>query len=103
MKFSYDNKYIFCSNAGDNSVGAFSIDDETGMLTKKFVLPISGDYPKDIAIFPDSKHLVSLNHETDTMTFFNVDLENNTLIMNGPELKVKKGNGIVIMKVMDEK
>ena len=103
MKFSYDNKFIFCSNAGDNSVGAFSIDDETGMLTKKFVLPISGDYPKDIAIFPDSKHLVSLNHETDTMTFFNVDLENNTLIMNGPELKVKKGNGIVIMKVMDEK
>ena len=99
MKFSADNKYIFCSNAGDNSVGAFSIDDETGMLEKKFVLPISGDYPKDIAVFPDTKHLVSLNHETDTMTFFNVNLKENIIVMNGPELKVPKGNGIVIMKV----
>ena len=102
MKFSPDNKYIFCSNAGDNSVGAFSIDEETGMLTKKFVLPISGDYPKDIAIFPDCKHVVSLNHESDTMTFFTVDLEKNVIVMNGPELKVAKGNGIVIMKVRTE-
>ena len=102
MKFSVDYKYLFCSNAGDNSVGAFEIDTKTGLLTKKFVLPISGDYPKDIAVFPDNKHLVSLNHETDTMTFFNVDLKHNTLIMNGPELKVGKGNGIVIMKVPDE-
>jgi 6-phosphogluconolactonase len=69
MKFSQDYKYIFCSNAGDNSVGAFKIDEKTGLLEKKFVLPISGDYPKDIAVFPDNKHLVSLNHETDTMTF----------------------------------
>ena len=102
MKFSHDYKYIFCSNAGDNSVGAFEIDEKTGLLEKKFVLPISGDYPKDIAVFPDNKHLVSLNHETDTMTFFNVDLKNNTLIMNGPEIKVAKGNGIVIMKVIDQ-
>ncbi len=103
MKLSYDNNYLFCSNAGDNSVGAFAIDKETGLLEKKFVLPISGDYPKDIAVFPDNKHIVSLNHETDTMTFFDLDLDNNTLIMNGPELKVAKGNGIVIMKVGNRK
>lgn len=99
MQFSEDNKYLFCSNAGDNSVGAFAIDAKTGLLTKKFVLPISGDYPKDICIFPDAKHLVSLNHETDTMTFFNLDLEKNTIVMNGPEEKITKGNCIVILKV----
>lgn len=99
MKFSMDNKYIFCSNAGDNSVGVFSIDDETGMLTKKFVLPISGDYPKDIAIFPDCKHIVSLNHESDTITFFTVDIDNGTLIMNGPEIKVSKGNTVSIIRL----
>ena len=99
MKLSMDNKYIFISNAGDNSVGVFEIDDETGMLTKKLVLPISGDYPKDIAVFPDCKHLVSLNHESDTMTFFNVDINKGTLVMNGPEIKVAKGNTVTILKL----
>lgn len=99
MKFSMDNKYIFCSNAGDNSVGVFSIDQKEGFLTKKFVLPISGDYPKDIAVFPDCKHIVSLNHESDTITFFNVDIEKGTLVMNGPELKVAKGNTVTLLKI----
>ena len=103
LKFSIDNKYLFCSNAGDNSVGAFELDNDTGLLKKKFVLPISGDYPKDIALFPDTRHLVSLNHESASMTFFDVNLENNTIVMNGPELKVERGNCIVMLKVNPEK
>lgn len=99
LKFSYDDNYIFCSNAGDNSVGAFKIDKETGMLEKRFVLPISGDYPKDVAVFPDGKHFISLNHETDSMTFFNLDLEKNTIVMNGPEIKVTKGNCVIMHKL----
>ena len=99
MKFSYDTKYLFCSNAGDNSVGCFEVNSETGELTKKFVLPISGTYPKDIAIFPDNKHLVSLNHESNTMTFFTVDLEKNIIVMNGREMKVDKGNTVTILKL----
>ena len=97
MKFSSDGKYIFCSNAGDNSAGVFEINEETGELTKRFVLPISGSYPKDIAIFPDNKHLISLNHESGTMTFFNVNLEKNIIVMNGPEMKVKEGNTITLL------
>lgn len=98
LKFSGDHKLLMCSNAGDNSVGIFDIDAKSGMLTKKFVLPVSGDYPKDIAIFPDSKHLVSLNHESDSMTFFALDLEKNLMVMNGPEIKVKKGNCVIMKK-----
>ncbi|MCR4741197.1 MAG: beta-propeller fold lactonase family protein [Lachnospiraceae bacterium] len=99
IEFSPDHKYLFASNAGDNSVGAFSIDQKTGMLKKLFVLPISGDYPKDIACFPDMKHIISINHESDTITFFNLNLKNNTIVMNGPEIKAPKGNCVVIMKL----
>lgn len=99
LKFSIDFKYLFCTNAGDNSVGAFKIDSKTGMLEKLFVLPVSGDYPKDIAIFPDSKHLVSLNHETDTMTFFNLDLKNKLIVMNGPIMPLTNGNCIIMKKI----
>lgn len=60
MHLSPDEKHLFCSNAGDNTVSMYDRDDETGMLTMRFCLPISGDYPKDIAIFPDGKHLASI-------------------------------------------
>ncbi len=99
MKFSADHKLLLCSNAGDNSVGVFKIDEEDGSLTKLFVLPTSGDYPKDIAIFPDGKHIISLNHESDTMTFFNLDTEKKIIVMNGPEIKVSKGNCIIMKKL----
>ncbi|MCR5107223.1 MAG: lactonase family protein [Lachnospiraceae bacterium] len=99
LEFSPDHRFVFTSNAGDNSVGAFEIDQETGMLKKRFVLPISGDYPKDIACFPDMKHIISINHESDSITFFTLNLEENTIVMNGPELKVPKGNCAVIMKL----
>lgn len=102
MKFSIDNKYLFCSNAADNSVGAFTINAKTGMLSKMFVLPVSGVYPKDIAVFPDTKHLVSLNHESDTATFFHVDLDKKTIVMNGRELKVNKGNCIAILRIQEQ-
>ncbi len=99
LKFSSDFKYLFCSNAGDNSVGAFSIDEKTGLLEKKFILPVSGDFPKDIAIFPDTKHLISLNHESDTMSFFDLDFKRNVIVMNGPMLKVPKGNCIIMKRL----
>lgn len=99
LKFSVDCKYLFCTNAGDNSVGAFKIDEKTGMLEKLFVLPVSGDYPKDVAIFPDSKHLISLNHETDTMTFFNLDLKKKLIVMNGPIMPLPNGNCIIMKKI----
>ena len=98
MKFTKDGKFIFCSNAGDNSVGVIEINNKTGEMAKRFVLPISGDYPKDIAIFPDNKHLISLNHHSGTMTFFIVDLDKNIIVMNGPEMKVKEGNTITLLE-----
>lgn len=99
LNFSEDFQYICSSNAGDNSVVVYSIDRESGMLAKCFCLPVSGDYPKDVALFPDNKHLVSLNHESDTMTFFSVDMEKGTLVMNGRELKVDQPNCIIFYRV----
>lgn len=95
LKLSLDGKYLLSSNAGDNSVVAYSIDEEKGILEKKFCLPISGSYPKDACFFPDLKHLVSLNHESDTMTFFAADIEKGTLAMNCREIKIEKPNCII--------
>ncbi len=84
LTFSEDHKYLLSTNAGDNSATLYSVDEETGMLTKIFCLPVSGEYPKDASLFPNNKFLVALNHESNEMTFFHVDIEQGTMIMNGP-------------------
>jgi len=99
LNISSDYKYIVCSNAGDNSVILYEIDEQTGMLTKKFCLPVSGDYPKDATLFPDNRHLVSLNHISSTMTFFDVNLEKNVIVMHGKEIKVQQPNCIIFHKL----
>ena len=99
LNFSMDEQFLVSSNAGDNSVIVYKINHDTGELDKLFCLPISGDYPKDAALFPDNKHLVSLNHETNTMTFFNVDVEKGLLVMNGKEMKIAKPNCVIFHKL----
>ncbi len=95
LNISIDGRYILASNSGENSVSLFEINPETGELTRVLCLPISGEYPKDAALFPDNKHLVSLNHETNTMTFFKVDWEHKCIVMNGKEKKIKQPNCII--------
>lgn len=95
LTFSEDYNYLVSSTAGENNVIVYKVDKETGLLTKLIQLPVAGEYPKDAALFPDNKHLVSLNHESDTMTFFHVDMKAGTLVMNGPALPIPRPNCIV--------
>lgn len=102
LNFSADFNYLCSSNAGDNSVILYRIDKKSGLLSKILCLPVSGDYPKDAVLFPDNRHLVSLNHESNSMTFFNVDLEKGTLVMNGREMKVDQPNCVIFHKLAGE-
>ena len=101
LRFSPDEKHMFCSNAGDETVSMYSRDEETGLLTQMCCLPISGEYPKDISIFPDDKHLASINHESGSITFFKIDYEKKLLVMSSNEIKCNEPNSCVIVKVSD--
>ncbi|HJB07085.1 MAG TPA: lactonase family protein [Candidatus Enterocloster faecavium] len=99
MRLSWDQKYLYCSNAGENTVSVFSRDEETGLLTRLCCLPVSGEYPKDIAVFPDSRHIVSVNHESGTLTFFSVDYEKGLMVMSGRSIPVNEPNCCAIVKI----
>lgn len=98
LNLSDDSKFVVTSNAGDNTAAVFKILQD-GTLDKILCLPVSGEYPKDVALIPGNKFLVSANHESDTLTFFSINMENGTLIMNGPEMKVIKPNCIIFHKL----
>ena len=97
--FTKDDKHVFCGSAGDNSVTMFNRDAETGLLEPQFNLPISGELPKEVVPFPDGKHLVSVNHESGTLTFFAINYEKKLLIMSSTELKVSQPNCCLIVPI----
>ena len=96
MKISPSGNYLYCSSAGENTVGIFRIDQETGLLTKILILPISGGYPKDVDVFPDEKTMIVLCHESNYMRFFTIDYEKKTIVMKGKQLPVETPNCILI-------
>lgn len=99
IRFSPDENYLYCSNAGDNSVSVYRRDPDTGILTLLCCLPIGGDYPKDIAIFPDQEHLAAINHASNSISFFKVDYEKGLLIMCNRSIDINEPNCCVITKV----
>ena len=90
---------LICSNAGDNTVTIYSVNKETGTLNSISSLPVSGDYPKYINIFPDDKHIMSMNNEGNSITIFTIHFDKGLIVMNGPELKVSKPNNMIIKKL----
>ena len=101
MRMSADQKYIYCTNAGENTISVYKRDEETGLLTMICCLPISGAYPKDVAVFPDGRHIASVNHDSGTISFFKVDYEKGLLVMSGRSIPVNEPNCCAIVKIGD--
>lgn len=99
IRMSPKEDYLYCSNAGDNSVTVYRRDPDTGLLKMLCCLPISGDYPKDIAIFPDQEHLASINHASNSISFFKMDYEKGLLVMSHRSISINEPNCCVITKV----
>ena len=99
MRFSTDENHMFCGNAGDESVAVYKRDKGTGLLELICCLPISGEYPKDIAVFPDDRHIAVINHESNSITFFHVDYEKGLLVMSSKAISCNEPNSCAIVKV----
>ncbi|MDO5410251.1 MAG: beta-propeller fold lactonase family protein [Lachnospiraceae bacterium] len=97
--FSSDESHAFVSSEGDNGICIFDRDSETGLLTKRCVSPISGEFPKGICVFPDDRHICSVNNSSGTLTFFRIDYEKGMLIMSGRPVKVDEPNKCIMHKL----
>lgn len=102
MEVSRSGKYLFCSNAGVNSVICFEIDPETGMLTEVFSTRVCSDYPKVLAIYPDEKHYLTLNNDSNDIYSYTIDYEHRYSLACGGPVKVDKPNCIYMMKLQQQ-
>lgn len=99
IAFSIDGNNMVCSNAGDNTLTMYNVDKTTGKLSLISSLPLSGDYPKYVRFLPDGKHILSMNHNGNTVTDFTIHFDKGLIVMNGPEVKISKPNNLVIAEL----
>ena len=95
---SYNGEYLLASIVEDNSVTFIKRDKETGLMEFDFNMPISGDFPKDIQMFPNDRFLASVNHDSNQITVFKVDFEEKLITMTQRPLDVDKPNCIRFVK-----
>jgi 3-carboxymuconate cyclase len=99
LKLTNDGKYLLGSSAGDNSASIYEVDTKSGLLEKICVLPISGIYPKDLDVFPDNRHMISLNHGSDEIRIFAIDYKNKIFTLKGKPLAIETPNCILVTKL----
>lgn len=102
MEVSRSGKYLFCSNSGVNSVICYEIDEKTGMLSEVFHTRVNSDYPKMLAIYPDEKHYLTLNNNSNDIFSYAINFEGKYSLQTGPGVKVDKPNCIYMLKLETE-
>lgn len=81
-------KFLYCSNRGHNSLAVYSIDQETGKLTKVENASTQGEIPRNFAIAPGGEFLLAANQNTANVVAFSIDQQTGKLTPTGAEITV---------------
>ena len=78
-----NGRFVYVSNRGHNSVGAFSIDERQGKVQPIGWFACGGDTPRAIALDPTGRFLYSANQGSDTIVGFRVNQDTGELTETG--------------------
>lgn len=83
-------RFLYASNRFHNSIAAFSIDAEQGLLRLVGIVATQGRTPRHFAIDAEGSHLIVANQDTDTLTVFNIDQDTGALTLASEPLGVPR-------------
>lgn len=89
VRLSEDERFLFASNRGYDSIVVFELDGKGGMKTHDLVL-CGGDSPRDINFLPGMKKFASANEFSDTVFLFDYDAKTGKLTPDGHVLSHKR-------------
>lgn len=99
MTFSPDGRHLYCTDAGINATLIFAVDKESGLLSLVCNSRIGGEFPKAVAVFPNDKYFLCLNHDDNSIGIFSMNYEGKYFLMHGAPIKVETPNSICIHKL----
>lgn len=99
MEVSKSGQYLFVSNAGINSVICYEIDSLTGKLSVAFATRVNSDYPKVLAVYPDERHYLTLNNNSNDIFTYRIDFDRGYSLQESACVKVDKPNCIYMLRL----
>lgn len=66
-------RFLYAANRGHDSIGVFTINQQTGTLTHTSWLPCGGKTPRFTTLSPDGTQFFSANEDSDTIQVFDID------------------------------
>jgi 6-phosphogluconolactonase len=81
-------KFVYCSNRGHNSIAMFSIDPDTGKLTRIGNESTQGKTPRNFGIDPSGTFLLAANQDSGNVVVFKIDPATGKLKATGSSLEV---------------
>jgi 6-phosphogluconolactonase len=92
-------KFLYVSNRGHETITAFKIDQETGLLTYVENEPTGGKEPRNFFIDPSGKWLLAENQNSDTVYVFSIDQQTGALKPTGDFVTVGRPVCIRMVKL----
>ena len=88
IHLSANERYVYGSNRGHNSIVIFKRDMKTGMLTFIGTEPVRGDWPRNFNIDPSGNFLLVANQKSSNITVFKIEKRSGKLTFTKIDEKV---------------
>lgn len=79
IHLSSDEKFLYGSNRGENTIVVYKRNPENGKLEKIQSISVEGDWPRNFTLSPDGKFLLVANQKTDNITVYKVQKDTGKL------------------------
>jgi 6-phosphogluconolactonase len=88
IHLSLDERFLYASNRGHNSIAVFAIDEQSGTLTSIGHYSTLGETPRNFAITPGGEYLLAANQDSGDVQVFKIDQTSGELIDTGHAVQV---------------
>lgn len=95
---SPDDRYLYISNRGHDSIAVFAIDKAKGLLTLKANVPAGGRTPRNLRLDPTGAYLFSSNENGGTITVFKIDKASGLLTQTAAIGEINTPGGLYFLK-----
>lgn len=79
IHLSKDERFLYGSNRGENSIAVFERNTKTGTLNKIQNISVHGDWPRNFTLDPTGKFLLVANKKSNNISVFKIDATNGKL------------------------
>ncbi|MFJ3967585.1 lactonase family protein [Streptomyces parvus] len=79
-----DGAYVYLANRGPDSLTRYAVEDGGAALRLLDTVPVGGDWPRQLALSPDSSLLFAANQRSSTVTVFGVGSDGSLTALGDP-------------------